>query len=120
MPAICEASLAAIELAENADDLRQNLSARTRQLRQGLSDLGFHVLGSDHPIVPVLTGDAAVAVEIAEFLRAQDILVVPFSYPVVSEGAARIRLQVSAAHRADDIERAITAFQLARAHVVRS
>lgn len=120
MPAICEASLAAIELAENADDLRQNLSARTLQLRQGLSDLGFHVLGSDHPIVPVLTGDAAVAVEIAEFLRAQDILVVPFSYPVVPEGAARIRLQVSAAHRADDIERVITAFQLARAHVVGS
>ncbi|RXH33356.1 2-amino-3-ketobutyrate CoA ligase [Bradyrhizobium nanningense] len=117
MPAICEASLAAIDLAERADDLRQNLSARTRQLRQGLSDLGFQVLGSDHPIVPVMTGDAAVAVQIAEFLRAHDILVVPFSYPVVPEGVARIRMQVSAAHRADDIEKVIAAFRSAKTDV---
>ncbi|WFU80537.1 glycine C-acetyltransferase [Bradyrhizobium sp. CIAT3101] len=114
MPAICEASLAAIDLAESADDLRQNLSARTGQLRQGLSGLGFHVLGNDHPIVPVMTGDAAAAVQIAEFLRAHGILVVPLSYPVVPEGAARIRMQVSAAHSADDIERVIAAFRSAR------
>ncbi|MGY3347076.1 MULTISPECIES: glycine C-acetyltransferase [unclassified Bradyrhizobium] len=114
MPAICEASLAAIDLAESADDLRQNLSARTGQLRQGLSVLGFQVLGNDHPIVPVMTGDAAVAVQIAELLRAHGILVVPFSYPVVPEGAARIRMQVSAAHSADDIERVIAAFRSAR------
>lgn len=114
MPAICEASLVAIDLAESADDLRQNLSARTGQLRQGLSGLGFQVLGNDHPIVPVMTGDAAVAVQIAEFLRAHGILVVPFSYPVVPEGAARIRMQVSAAHSADDIERVIAAFRSAR------
>ncbi|MCK1615963.1 glycine C-acetyltransferase [Bradyrhizobium sp. 159] len=120
MPAICEASLAAIDLAEKADDLRQNLSARTRQLRQGLSGLGFQVLGNDHPIVPVMTGDAGVALGIAESLLAHDILVVPFSYPVVPQGAARIRMQVSAAHCADDIERVIAAFQLARPHVVRS
>jgi len=114
MPAICEASLAAIDLAESADDLRQNLSARTGQLRQGLSGLGFEVLGNDHPIVPVMTGDASVAVQIAEFLRAHGILVVPFSYPVVPEGAARIRMQVSAAHSADDIERVIAAFRSAK------
>ncbi|MGY3078178.1 glycine C-acetyltransferase [Bradyrhizobium sp. LM6.10] len=114
MPAICEASLAAIDLAEKADDLRRNLSARTGQLRQGMTDLGFHVLGSDHPIVPVMTGDAAVAVQIAEYLRARDILVVPFSYPVVPDGAARIRMQVSAAHRTDDIERVIAAFRTAK------
>ncbi|MCK1593304.1 glycine C-acetyltransferase [Bradyrhizobium sp. 164] len=114
MPAICEASLTAIDLAESADDLRQNLSARTGQLRQGLSGLGFQVLGNDHPIVPVMTGDAAVAVQIAEFLRAHGILVVPFSYPVVPEGAARIRMQVSAAHSADDIERVIAAFRSAK------
>lgn len=117
MPAICEASLAAIDLAERADDLRDTLSARTRQLRQGLSDLGFRVLGSDHPIVPVMTGDAATAFQIAEFLRARDILVVPFSYPVVPDGAARIRMQVSAAHRADDIERVIVAFRSAKSDV---
>ncbi|MGY3371962.1 glycine C-acetyltransferase [Bradyrhizobium sp. GM2.4] len=120
MPAICEASLVAIDLAEKADDLRQNLGARTRQLRQGLSGLGFQVLGNDHPIVPVMAGDAGVALGIAESLLAHDILVVPFSYPVVPQGAARIRMQVSAAHCADDIERVIAAFQLARPHVVRS
>ncbi|MCK1335156.1 glycine C-acetyltransferase [Bradyrhizobium sp. 38] len=114
MPAICEASLAAIDLAEKADDLRRNLSARTGQLRQGMTCVGFHVLGSDHPIVPVMTGDAAVAVQIAEYLRARDILVVPFSYPVVPDGAARIRMQVSAAHRTDDIERVIAAFRTAK------
>ncbi|MGY3033938.1 glycine C-acetyltransferase [Bradyrhizobium sp. USDA 4354] len=117
MPAICEASLAAIDLAEQADDLRQNLSARTGQLRQGLSDLGFPIFGNDHPIVPVMTGDAAVAVQIAEFLRAHDILVVPFSYPVVPEGTARIRMQVSASHSANDIERVISAFRSAKSEV---
>lgn len=114
MPAICEASLAAIDLAEHADDLRQNLADRTCQLRRGLSDVGFRVPGSDHPIVPVITGDAAIAVDIAEFLLALDILVIPFSYPVVPEGAARIRMQVSAAHSAADIEKVIAAFRSAR------
>ncbi|MCK1293186.1 glycine C-acetyltransferase [Bradyrhizobium sp. 30] len=114
MPALCEASLTAIELAEHADDLRENLAARTRQLRQGLSNLGFQLSGVDHPIVPVITGDAAIAVQISDFLLALDILVVPFSYPVVPEGAARIRMQVSAAHSAQDIERVIGAFQLAQ------
>jgi glycine C-acetyltransferase len=113
MPALCEASLTAIDLAEDADDLRQNLAARTHQLRQGLSGVGLRVSGSDHPIVPVITGDAEAAVQIADFLAALDILVVPFSYPVVPEGAARIRMQVSAAHSAEDIERVITAFQWA-------
>ncbi|WFU31412.1 glycine C-acetyltransferase [Bradyrhizobium brasilense] len=117
MPALCEASLAAIDLAENADDLRQQLAARTCRLRQGLSDLGFRVSGSDHPIVPVITGDAAVAVQIADFLLSLDILVVPFSYPVVAEGAARIRMQVSAAHSVEDIERVIAAFRSAQTYV---
>ncbi|WP_407151123.1 glycine C-acetyltransferase [Bradyrhizobium sp. ORS 86] len=117
MPALCEASLAAIDLAERADDLRQNLTARTYQLRKGLSDLGFQVSGSDHPIVPVITGNAAIAVQIADFLAARDILAVPFSYPVVPQGAARIRMQVSAAHSAEDIERVLAAFQSVRSSI---
>lgn len=114
MPALCEASLVAIDLAENADDLRQNLAARTLQLRHGLSDVGFEVSGTDHPIVPVITGEAAVAVQISDYLLSLGILVVPFSYPVVPEGAARIRMQVSAAHSAGDIERVIAAFRSAK------
>lgn len=114
MPALCEASLAAIDLAEDAHELRQNLTYRTNQLRKGLSDLGFQLSGSDHPIVPVITGDAAIAVQIADFLAARGILAVPFSYPVVPQRAARIRMQVSAAHSAEDIERVIAAFQAVR------
>lgn len=120
MPALCEASLAAIDLAEHADDLRQNLADRTLQLRQGLSDLGFQLSGSDHPIVPVITGDSAIAVQIADFLLTLGILVVPFSYPVVPEDAARIRMQASAAHCAEDIERVIAAFRSAQTHVNRA
>ncbi|MES5488607.1 glycine C-acetyltransferase [Bradyrhizobium sp. INPA03-11B] len=117
MPALCEASLVAIDLAENGDDLRRNLVARTHQLRGALSNLGFKVSGSDHPIVPVITGDAGIAVQIADFVLARDILVVPFSYPVVPEGAARIRMQVSAAHNAVDIERVIVAFRSAQMYL---
>lgn len=117
MPALCEASLSAIDLAEHADDLRQNLAARTYQLRQGLSNLGFQISGSEHPIVPVITGDAAIAVQIADFLLARDILAAPFSYPVVPQGAARIRMQVSAAHSAEDIDRVIAGFRLAKTYV---
>lgn len=119
MPALCEASLIAVDLAERADDLRQNLTVRTLQLRHGLSELGFQVSGSDHPIVPVITGDASIAAQIADFLLSLDILVVPFSYPVVPEGAARIRMQVSAAHSAQDIQRVIAAFRSAQTRVDR-
>jgi glycine C-acetyltransferase len=114
MPALCAASVVAIDIAEQGDDLRQNLAARTAQLRQGLTALGYTISGSDHPIVPVLTGDAESASEIADFVLRQQILVVPFSYPVVPEGAARIRMQVSAAHKAEDIDRVIEAFRAAQ------
>ncbi|WFU39985.1 glycine C-acetyltransferase [Bradyrhizobium sp. CB82] len=117
MPALCEASLAAIDLAEDAEDLREKLTARTFQLRRGLSNLGFQVSGSDHPIVPLITGDAAIAVQISDYFLALGILVVPFSYPVVPQGAARIRMQVSAAHSAEEIERVIFAFRSARTHL---
>ncbi|MGF6641720.1 glycine C-acetyltransferase [Paraburkholderia sp. MM6662-R1] len=114
MPAICEASLVAIELAEKGEDLRKNLVERTLQLRLGLKELGYTVSGTNHPIVPVITGDAAVAVRVADHLRSLGILVVPFSYPVVPNGAARIRMQVSAAHSEQDIERVIAAFKSAQ------
>lgn len=113
MPAICHASLVAIDLAEKADGLRENLAARTRQLRDGLRDLGYALSGTDHPIVPVITGDAAIASKIAHFLSTLDILVVPFSYPVVPHGAARIRMQVSASHTKADIDRVLEGFRQA-------
>jgi glycine C-acetyltransferase len=117
MPAICTASLAAIDLVERGDDLRQALYARTRQLRRGLAALGFRLGGIDHPIVPVLVGDAETAVSIAEDVAHSGIFVTPFSYPVVPQGQARIRMQLSAAHSEGDITAVIDAFADAgRAH----
>lgn len=110
MPAICAASICAIDMAENATELRQNLTSRVIQLRNGLSKLGLTLGGVDHPIVPVITGDATAAKRLAAHLFSNDILATPFAYPVVPKGAARVRLQVSAAHSERDIERVVSAF----------
>ncbi|MDN5925510.1 MAG: glycine C-acetyltransferase [Hyphomicrobiales bacterium] len=110
MPAICAASICAIDMAETASDLRQNLSRRVMQLRTGLSELGLEVGGIDHPIVPIITGDAQAAKDLAVHLFMNDILATPFAYPIVPKGAARVRLQVSASHSERDIERVVSSF----------
>lgn len=110
MPAICAATLIALDIAESDEVLRANLAARTRQLRQGLVALGFRLSGIDHPIVPVMIGDAARAAALASALGERGVFVTAFSYPVVPRDQARIRLQVSAAHSADDIAFALGAF----------
>ena len=110
MPAICQASLKAIDLAERGENLRAALRARTAAMRAGLSALGFKLGGADHPIVPILLGEAKAAVRVAEELLARGVLVTPFSYPVVPIGQARIRIQLSAAHSEADIAFALSAF----------
>lgn len=110
MPAICAASLVAIDLAEKGDELRENLELRTAQLRSGLEKRGYALGGTTHPIVPVLCGEARTAVKLAEQLLNRGILVVPFAYPVVPKGNARVRMQVSAAHTEQDISDVIHAF----------
>lgn len=103
MPAICSASLAAIDLAEAGDQLRDHLSRQTARLRSGLSQLGLRLGGSEHPIVPVLCGAPLLAVELTSHLRSNGILAVPFSFPVVPRGQARVRMQESASHSLQDI-----------------
>lgn len=109
-PPIVGASLAVLDLLERSDDLRQRLRDNTRFMRQGLAERGFNIVPGEHPIVPIMLGDAALAGQMADALLARDIYVIGFSYPVVPQGKARIRVQLSAAHSPDDLRRALDAF----------
>jgi glycine C-acetyltransferase len=113
-PAIVAASLAVLDLLAESDDLRAHLAASTSWFRARMTELGFDVLPGDHPIVPVMIGDAAKAADMADRLLAEGIYVIGFSYPVVPMGKARIRTQVSAAHSREDLERAAAAFSKVR------
>ena len=111
-PAIVTASLAALELLQSAEgaELRKRVNANGAQFRREMGALGFNLVPGQHPIVPVLLGDAALASRMAEGLLEEGIYVVGFSFPVVPKGRARIRTQMSAAHTAAQIERAVAAF----------
>jgi glycine C-acetyltransferase len=116
-PAIAAASLVVLDLLDGSDDLRARLRQNTAWFREKMGDLGFDILPGDHPIVPVMLGDAALATRMADLLLQRGVYVIGFSYPVVPIGRARIRVQVSAAHTRDDLERAATAFAEARAEL---
>jgi glycine C-acetyltransferase len=109
-PAICAVALAAIDIAEQAGAARQQLQANAQRFRHGLSAAGFTLIGANHPIIPVLVGDAALAGQVADALLQRGIYVTAFSYPVVPRGMARIRTQISAAHTFEQIDQAIAAF----------
>jgi glycine C-acetyltransferase len=96
---------------ESTADLRENLKANTAYFRQAIQELGLRILPGDHPIVPVMLEDAALAQTFAERLLDEGVYVVGFSYPVVPKGKARIRTQMSAAHTREDLERAVEAFK---------
>ena len=110
MPAIAAASLKVLDIVEQGDDLRARLRANAERFRSSMTKLGFRLAGADHPIIPVMIGDAALAGRMAEMMLARGIYVVGFSFPVVPKGQARIRTQMSAAHSAEDIDRAVAAF----------
>jgi len=112
-PVIAAASLAVLELIDKGADLRRRLLANAAHLRAGLSAAGFRLLPGEHPIIPVMLGDAQRAHDMAQKLLARGIYVVGFSYPVVPLGEARIRVQVSAAHERAQLDRAIAAFTAA-------
>ena len=110
-PALVAAGMKALDLVDGASGLRATLKANTARLRAGLEGAGFTVKPGPTPILPVMLGDAAVAGRMAEALLALGVYVVAFSYPVVPQGQARIRIQVSAAHTTDQIDQAIDAFR---------
>lgn len=109
-PMITAASLKAIELIEKSDHLRQKLRENSLQFRQGMQELGFTLVPGEHPIIPVMLGDAKLAAAVAAALLKEGIYVISFSYPVVPQNQARIRTQMSAAHDRKHIDKAITAF----------
>jgi len=113
-PAVAGASLAVLDLLEGGDDLRARLRENTSWFRARMTELGFDVLPGDHPIVPVMIGDAARASRMADVLLGKGVYVIGFSYPVVPVGKARIRTQLSAAHTREDLAVAVAAFAAAR------
>ncbi|WP_327113207.1 glycine C-acetyltransferase [Streptomyces sp. NBC_01341] len=113
-PVIAASSLKVIDLLESAGDLRERLNANTALFRSRMTEEGFDILPGDHAIAPVMIGDAAKAGRMAELLLERGVYVIGFSYPVVPQGAARIRVQLSAAHSTDDVNRAVDAFVDAR------
>ncbi|MGW1835433.1 glycine C-acetyltransferase [Streptomyces sp. BBFR2] len=113
-PVIAAASLKVLDLLESAGDLRDKLAANTALFRSRMTEEGFDLLPGDHPIAPVMIGDAAEAARMAELLLERGVYVIGFSYPVVPHGAARIRVQLSAAHSTEDVHRAVDAFVAAR------
>jgi glycine C-acetyltransferase len=109
-PMVAAAALRALDLLANSRGLRDRLHANARQLRDALEAAGFTLKPGEHPILPVMLGDAALAARMADRLLERGIYVIGFSYPVVPEGQARIRIQVSAAHTPEQLDRAARAF----------
>ncbi|MCC0044285.1 MAG: glycine C-acetyltransferase [Brucellaceae bacterium] len=110
MPAIAAASIRVFDIIDAGDALRAKLYANADRFRDAMTKAGFRLAGAGHPIIPVMIGDAALAQQMAGKLLERGIYVIGFSFPVVPQGQARIRTQMSAAHSANDIDRAVEAF----------
>ncbi|MEV4740611.1 glycine C-acetyltransferase [Streptomyces sp. NPDC049555] len=113
-PSIVGASLRVLDLLAASGDRRAQLRENTALFRKGMTEAGFEVLPGEHPITPVMIGDAAVAARMAAALLEKGIYVIAFSYPVVPQGKARIRVQLSASHSREDVLRTIEAFREVR------
>jgi glycine C-acetyltransferase len=109
-PSIAGASLKALEMVADGDDLRARLFENAKRFRKGMTEAGFDLLPGEHPIIPVMLGDAALSQKMANRLMEEGVYVIGFFYPVVPKGKARIRTQMSAAHTPEQIDRAIAAF----------
>ncbi|MEI7835518.1 MAG: glycine C-acetyltransferase [Planctomycetota bacterium] len=113
-PVIVAASLAVLKILSESTALRDTLAANTKYFRDGLAARGFTIPPGEHPIVPILLGEAALATKMADLLLAEGIYVVGFSYPVVPQGKARLRVQLSAAHTREHLDLALAAFAKVR------
>ena len=109
-PSIVGASLEALRLLKNSTQLRDTLEANTLWFRSAMAEAGFQIRPGKHPIVPIILGDAVLSSKFADAMLERGVYVVSFSYPVVPQGKARIRTQISAAHSHEDLERAVKAF----------
>jgi glycine C-acetyltransferase len=109
-PLIAAASIRVLDLLESGDHLRQQLRDNAQHFRRGMSAAGFNLVPGEHPIIPVMLGDAKVATQFAQRLLDHGVYVIGFSFPVVPHGKARIRTQMSAAHTVEQLDRAVAAF----------
>jgi glycine C-acetyltransferase len=116
-PAIVAATIKALDLVENSGSLRRTLFENAALFRSRMTEEGFDLLPGEHAIVPVMFGDAVLAAKVADRMLQHGVFVTAFSFPVVPRGAARIRVQLSAAHSADDVEACVRAFVASRAEV---
>jgi glycine C-acetyltransferase len=110
-PVVAAAGVRVLDLLEGSPEFRERLFENTRFFRQQMTDLGLQIVPGEHPIIPIMLGDARIAVEMADRLLAEGIYVIGFSFPVVPQGKARIRTQMSAGLSRQDLERAVGAFQ---------
>lgn len=110
-PAIAYASIKCIDLLEKNDELREKLKENSRYFREKMTQIGYHLLPGEHPIIPVMLGDAVLAQKVAARMLDHGVYVIGFCYPVVPQGKARIRTQMSAAHSKKDLDIAIEAFE---------
>jgi glycine C-acetyltransferase len=116
-PAIVAATIKALDLVESSGELRTRLFENARLFRRRMTEEGFELLDGEHAIVPVMFGDAVLAARVADQMLHQGVFVTAFSFPVVPRGAARIRVQLSASHSADDVEACVGAFVTSRSAV---
>jgi glycine C-acetyltransferase len=109
-PTVAAASIQVLDLLENSAELRERVHANARYFRESMQGLGFNLIPGEHPIIPVMLGDAPLAVRLAERIQQEGIYVVAFSFPVVPHGKARIRTQMNAAHSTQQLDQVISAF----------
>jgi glycine C-acetyltransferase len=109
-PPVAAATIQVLDLLESSTDLRERLHENARYFRGKMQDLGFNLIPGEHPIIPIMLGEAPLAVSLAERMQADGVYVVAFSFPVVPHGKARIRTQLSAAHTREQLDRVIQAF----------
>jgi glycine C-acetyltransferase len=112
-PPVAAATLRVLDLLEGPTDLRERLHANARYFREQMQAAGFNLIPGEHPIIPVMLGEAPLAVKLAERVQAQGVYVVAFAFPVVPHGKARIRTQLSAAHSREQLDKVIRAFKSA-------
>jgi glycine C-acetyltransferase len=109
-PPVAAGTLRVLDLLEKSPELRERVHANARHFRAGMQGLGFNLIPGEHPIIPIMLGEAPLAVRLAERMQAEGVYVVAFSFPVVPHGKARIRTQMNAAHSTEQIDRVIAAF----------
>ncbi|MES0327309.1 MAG: aminotransferase class I/II-fold pyridoxal phosphate-dependent enzyme, partial [Gammaproteobacteria bacterium] len=109
-PSICAASLKVLEMLTASTELRDRLAENTRYFREGMKNAGFDIADGEHPIIPVMLGDAVLAQKMSQKLLERGVYAIGFFFPVVARGKARIRTQISAAHTKKDLDTAIAAF----------